>query len=77
MRNEEQRIWHDYMAIYTPTEERPWNWNGEYFTSIRALMKHIRERYPERDWKAVKWYTPYGHKPCHQVKFTYDTEVKA
>ena len=77
MRNEEQRIWRDYMTIYTPTEEWPSRIDGIDFTSIRRLMKYIRERFPERDWKAVKWYTPYGRKPCHQIKFTYDVEVKA
>ena len=70
MRNEEQRIWHDYMAIYTPTEERPWNWNGEYFTSIRALMKYIRGRHPDREWKAVKFMA--YNRPSHSVKYTYD-----
>lgn len=74
MRNEEQRIWRDYMTIYTPTEERPMRVDGIDFTSIRGLMKWLREQLPNRHWKCIK-FTAYLT-GCHQIKYTYD-EVKA
>lgn len=70
MRNEEQRIWRDYMTIYTPTEERPMRVDGIDFTSIRGLMKWLREQLPHRDWKAIKFMAYLT--PSHQIKYTYD-----
>ena len=69
MRNEEQRQWRDYMTIYTPTEERPMRVDGIDFTSIRQLMKWLREQMPNRTWKATK-FTAYLT-GCHQIKYTY------
>lgn len=70
MRNENERIWQDYMTIYTPTEERPMRVDGIDFTSIRGLMKWLREQLPNREWKAVKFM---GYlTACHQIKYTYD-----
>lgn len=70
MRNEKQRQWHDYMTIYTPTEERPIRVDGIDFTSIRSLMKWLREELPLREWKAIKFKAYITN--CHQIKYTRD-----
>ena len=70
MRNEEQRIWREYMAIYTPSEEHPFLVGDRRFTSIRGLMKWLREQFPHRDWKATKFMAYLT--PSHNIKYTYD-----